>query len=240
MSGRPAAAGLLVLLALSCRSLTTVAPEAGGAAAGPTALQIVHRAARSASGALTPAAAAALVDGAALAAFPESMPLDAWAAVVSGRGPIAVIAAPSEGEIARAIVDRLRAATVGRAITVLDAPARLGADALRKAAVVVAVAPAWTNGAVVPDPEAVAAEVVRFGGRRPRLVVVDLTAPQVGTEIWPADMIVAGTDPARVGLVTEFVLAARAARALPDAGTIARKRGLAPVAVSWEIAVIAD
>lgn len=238
MTGRAAAAGLLALLALSCRSLPAAAPKAG--VGGPGALQVLHRAARSASGALTPAAAAALADAAALAAFPESLPLDAWAALVPGRGPIAVIASPSEGEIARAIVDRLRAATTNRVLTVLDSPAGLASDALRKAAVVVAIAPAWTNGAVVPDPEAVAAEVLRFGGRSPCLVVADLTSPQVGGERWPADMIVAGIDPARVGLVTEFVLAARAARVLPDAAAIARRRGLPGDAADWDVAVIAD
>jgi hypothetical protein len=238
MSGRAAAAALLALLALSCRSLPAAAP--GTAATGTGPLQVVHRAARSASGALTPAAAAALADAAALSAFPDAMPLDAWAAVVPGAGPVAVIAAPSESGVSRAIVDRLRAATTGRTITVLDAAAKLGADALREAAVVVVVTPAWTDGAVVPDPAAIAGEVVRLGGRRPCLVVADLTTVQVGAERWAADMIVAGTDPARVGVVTEFVLAARAARAIPDAASIARRRGLPGTAATWELAVIAN
>jgi hypothetical protein len=235
---RAAVAALLAVLALSCRSLPATAPEADKI--GPAPLQVLHRSARSASGALTPAAAAALADAAAQAVFPDSLPLDAWAAAVSGRRPITVIAVPAVGEISRAIVERLRAATAGRVITVVEAPAELGAEALRRAEVVVAVAPAWTDGAVVPDPEAVAAEVARLGGRRPRLIVADLTTVQVGAESWPANMIVAGTDPARVGLVTEFVLAARAARVIPDAASIARRRGLSEAAATWEIAVIAD
>ena len=238
MKRRAAAAVLLALLVLSCRSLPATAPDAGEA--GMVPLLVVHRAARSASGALTPAAAAALADAAALAAFPESMPLDAWAAVASRRGPIEVITAPSDGEISRAIVGRLQVAAASRAVTVSNAASNPGAEALRQAAVIVVVTPAWTNGAVVPDPEAIAAEIARVGGRRPRLVVADLTTVRVGAESWRADMIVAGTDPARVGLVTEFVLAARAARALPDAASIALRRGLPESAATWAIAVIAD
>ena len=131
-------------------------------------------------------------------------------------------------------------AAAGRAIAVHDSPAAMGAEALRSAAVVLVVAPAWTDGAVLPDPQLVAAEIVQLGGARPRLVVADLTSVRVGAETWPADLVVAGTDPARVGLVTEFVLAARAARALPDAAAIAKRRGLPHEAERWEIAVIAD
>ncbi len=236
MNRRTAAGALVALLALSCRSLPEKAPDGPGAAP----LQVVHRAARSASGALTPAAAAALADAAALAAFPERLPLDAWAAVVRGRGPIALIASPSKGEIARAILDRLRAAAAPRAIVVHDSPAEMDPKTLRRAAVVLVVAPAWKDGDVVPDPQQVAAEVARLGGARLRLVVADLTSVRVGEETWPADLVVAGTDPARVGLVTEFVLAARAARALPDASAIARRRGLPEAAADWEVAVIAD
>lgn len=236
MNRRAAAGVLLASLALSCRSLPAKAPDGPGAAP----LQVVHRAARSPSGALMPAAAAALADAAALAAFPEQLPLDAWAAVARSRGPIVLIAAPPEGEIARAILDRLRAATARRAIVVHDSPAGMDAKSLRHAAVVLVVAPAWKDGVVAPDPQQVAAEVVRLGGARPRLIVADLTSVRVGQETWLADLVVAGTDPARVGLVTEFLLAARAARALPDAGAIARRRGLPEAAADWGVAVIAD
>jgi hypothetical protein len=90
------------------------------------------------------------------------------------------------------------------------------------------------------DPQRLAERAIQAGRPAPRLVVADLTSVQVGAEPWAADMIVAGADPARVGLVTEFVLAARSARALPDAAAIARRRGLAPDAATWATAVIAD
>jgi len=238
MSRRAAAGALVALLALSCRSLPATSPAGGST--GTVPLQVVHRAARSASGALTPAAAAGLADGAALAAFPEQLPLDAWAAIARGRGPIVLIAEPPGGAIAEAVVDRLRAAAAGRLVVVCDSPADIEAKELREAAVVLVVSPAWTDGAVAPDPQRVAAEIAQRGGARPRLVVADLTTVQIGQETWPADQIVAGTDPARVGLVTEFVLAARAARALPDAAAIAKRRGLPEEAAHWEVAVIAD
>jgi hypothetical protein len=231
-----ALAGLLVLALSGCRSAPGPGPSS--AAAGGAPLQVVHRAARSASGALTPAAAAALADAAALSAHPDSLPLDAWSEIAGG-GPVAILAAPPGTDLVRAIASRLESATNGRPVTVVDLGREPDLRAPGRGAAIVVAAPSWSDGAVTNDPQALAERAIQ-AGRPPRLVVADLTTVQVGSEPWAADMIVAGTDPARVGLVAEFVLAARAARALPDAAAIARRRGLAPDAAGWDTAVIAD
>lgn len=233
-----ALAGLLGLALTGCRSAP--APGPGPAAAGAVPLQVVHRAARSASGALNPAAAAALADAAALSAHPNSLPLDAWAEIAGDSGPVALLAAPPGTDLVRAIVSRLESATNGRPVTVVDLGREPEFRTPSRGAAIVVAAPSWSDGAVANDPQLIAERMIRAGGPAPRLVVADLTTVQIGSEPWAADMIVAGTDPARVSLVAEFVLAARAARALPDAAAIARRRGLAPEVAAWDTAVIAD
>ncbi|MCU0254270.1 MAG: hypothetical protein MUE47_06985 [Acidobacteria bacterium] len=249
MSGRLALGALALVALLACRGVPLPGPaprpEPGGPpaaspGAGATPLLVVHRAARTAGGTLTAAATAALADAAALAAFPEMLPLDAWAALVPGDEPLALVSVPSGGEVAEAIATRLRAVAAGRPLAVIESPARPYGETLRGAAVLLVVTPSWEGGGLDPDPEAVAAELARRNGSAPRLVVADLTSVQVGAERWNADLLVAGTDSARVALVAEFVLAARAARELPDAKAMAQRRGLPAEAAAWETGVIAD
>lgn len=249
MSGRLAVGALVLVALIACRSVPGPGPARGPGSEGPPAvlpaagavpLLVVHRTARAAGGTLTGAAASALADAAALAVFPEMLPLDAWAALVTDDEPLVLVSVPTGGEVADAIAARLRVVAAGRPLATVDSLAGPSAETLRGASVLLVVTPSWEEGGLHPDPEAVAAELARRNGSAPRLVVADLTTVQVGAERWNADLLVAGTDPARVALVAEFVLAARAARELPDAKAISQRRGLPADAAVWETGVIAD
>lgn len=236
-----AAAGLLVLSAvLGCRSLPTP-PASSRASVTPveSAVQVVHRRARSASGQLHSTALGSLADAAVATVAPGQLPFDGWASLATSEERAVLVAAPRPGPLAREIVRRWQAALPDQEVKQFGwegAPS----EPVGNAAIVLVVAPAWTGGSAAPDPSEIVAVLRRAGWPAPRLIVVDLLEPVIGSDAWSADMIVAGSDPARLGLAMEYILSARARGAVPDLFDLARRRGIGESEASWTVYALVD
>ncbi len=239
----------VVAMAVTCRTAPSPPPAAAARAAGEisparaeghvAAVQVIHRAARTPSGSIQPAALGRLADRAILTAAPGRLPFDAWAELSASGEGLVLVAVPRVGALAGELARRWKAASPGREVRVVDAGGTtsrpVGAEAL-----VLVVAPDWDGKEVVPDPSAVAADLARAGWPAPRLVVVDLLEPTVGPGGWAADMMVAGTDTARVALATDYILRARAEGKVPDLPELARRRGLPEGELGWSVESLVD
>ncbi len=230
---------LALCLALAAAGCRTPAVRAAAAATDGRIelLQLLHRAARSPEGALRVPAVERLADEAVMRLSGTELPLDAWDSFIDEPSVIQVLAVPRAGVLARVVVERLKlVAPTGVPVELVE-----GRDALSGASasalVVLVTQPAWHDGAIDPDLDAL---VGADGGPRPALAFADLLGPDVDGERWTADTAVAARDPHAVALAARYVLEARSTRKIPGLAPVAAWAGVAPARLDWERIALTD
>ena len=230
-----AAACLALVLVVGCASrsgpVSAPARESGALEEGrwDRTVQLMHRAARGASGKLFDSAVERAADEAVRNVLGEAYPFDAWGRIASAAGDVLVVAHPRRGPLAEAVVRRL-GLVVGDSQPVLLRETS-GEELGELGARVLVWRPEWVDGAPVPElPDGIGTSVV----------LVDLFAPRVGDEVWRADALVAAPGPAEARVATRYLLGARALGRLPDAASLAATEGLALTDEGWRRLAIAD
>ncbi len=226
----------LSLAAAGCRTPGSIVPLPDPAGR-IELLQLLHRAARDADGAMRVPAVERLVDGAVTRMSGTELPLDAWDSFIDEPSVIQVIAVPEAGVLARVVVERLKlVAPTGVPVELVE-----GRDALSGASgsalVVLVTKPAWHDGAIDPALEAL---VGPAGGPRPALAFADLLGPVVDGQGWAADTAIAARDPRAVALAARYVLEARSSRRIPGLAPLAAWAGVAPGRLDWQRIAVTD
>lgn len=224
---------LSVLVLSSCATAPGHSSSARtrGSAKPASAVQVIHREARTTTGALFETALTDAADAALLSLTNAEFAFDSWASLLPGSRDVTpvVVARPMGTPFVRAVKGRLEASDPhARTITVVesvDEAQRIGA------VVALVVAPWLDDGGFGPTWEDFA--IGAPSSRRLQPVFVDLFEPRLQNGVWRADTLVAARSPVVAEAIARFILVSRTMERPADRPSIARQLGLDPRRLIW-------